>query len=217
MAAIRGMPPGRAGRLWLQRRLGTARRAATLLDQKLRILRHEQERLGLLVRRTGPDWERSCREAESWLLRAVLVGGQGVLRNAAGDGLAEVGVNWTSAMGLRYSADADYTPPAVDADAATAGTAAIPAARAAYVRAAAAAVRHAAAQAALDAIEAELTGTRRRLRAVEDRWIPRLEAALDRMRLELAEAERAEGVRLRWAAGLTDTKDAKDAREVTTP
>ena len=32
------VPPGRAGRLWLQRRLETARRGAGLLDRKLRIL-----------------------------------------------------------------------------------------------------------------------------------------------------------------------------------
>jgi V/A-type H+-transporting ATPase subunit D len=201
------MPPGRTGRLWLQRRLGTARRAATLLDEKLRILRHEQERLVLLVRRTAPEWERSCREAETWLLRSVLVGGQGVLRQSITDGLAEVSVNWSSAMGLRYAADAGYTPPTLDASAATAGSAAVPAARAAYLQAVEAAVRHAAALAALEAVEDEMAGTRRRLRAVEDRWIPRLEAALDRVRLELAESERAEGVRLRWAADLAHAKE----------
>jgi len=64
-----------------------------------------------------------------------------------------------------------------------------------------AAARHAAALTALRTIEAELLATRRRLRAVEDRWIPRLESTLARIRLALDEQERAEGVRLRWAAG----------------
>jgi V/A-type H+-transporting ATPase subunit D len=194
------MPPGRAGRLWLQRRLAVARRAATLLDQKLRILRHEQERLDLLVRRTGPAWERTCGEAETWLLRSVLIGGQRAVRHATGESLAEVSVNWTSAMGLRYAAEAVYLAPAADAGAGTVGSAAPVRARTAYAEALDAAVRHAAAQAALRSVEAEMAGTRRRLRAVEDRWIPRLEAALAKVRLELSEAERTEKVRLRWVS-----------------
>ena len=35
--AVRGQPPGRAGRVWLQRRLDVASRGATMLETKLRI------------------------------------------------------------------------------------------------------------------------------------------------------------------------------------
>lgn len=48
-----GVPPGRAGRLWLRRRLAAAERAVELLERKLRILRAEQDRLALLAQRTG--------------------------------------------------------------------------------------------------------------------------------------------------------------------
>ncbi len=45
-----------------------------------------------------------------------------------------------------------------------------------------------------------MASTRRTLRAVEQRWIPRLSSALAGVRLELEELEHAEGVRHRWAA-----------------
>ncbi|MGH3463159.1 MAG: V-type ATP synthase subunit D [Kribbellaceae bacterium] len=208
MAGVRGVPPGRAGRLWLQRRLVVARRSAALLDQKLRILLHEQERFALLVGRTGPEWSQRCREAEIWLLRSCLIGGQRALRHATDGERAEVTVGWAGAMGLRYPSEASYRAPAPDTggDSGTGATtgAAVQQTSAAHRLALDAAVRHAAAQAALRAIEAEMAATRRRLRAVEDRWIPRLESTLAAVLLELAEAERSEGVRLRWAADTVD-------------
>jgi vacuolar-type H+-ATPase subunit D/Vma8 len=42
--------------------------------------------------------------------------------------------------------------------------------------------------------------TRLRLRALADRWLPRLEGALALLVQRLEEAERAETVRTRWAA-----------------
>ena len=74
------VPPGRAGRLWLRGRLATAERGLDLLDRKLRILRREQERLRLLERRTGEELRRRCGDADRWLLRAALLGGQRGLR-----------------------------------------------------------------------------------------------------------------------------------------
>jgi V/A-type H+-transporting ATPase subunit D len=206
VAALRGVPPGRAGRLWLRRRLGVARRAATLLDQKLRILRHEQERFALLVRRTGQEWQDSCRDAEIWLLRATLVAGRQPLRLAAGGPPAEVAVTWTTSMGLRYPSDARCAVPA--AVVVLPGSAALVQAAEGYREALQAAVRHAAAEAALRALDAEVATTRRRLRAVEDRWIPRLEQRLAAVQLELDEAERGDGVRLRWVAGLGERRAA---------
>ena len=64
----------------------------------------------------------------------------------------------------------------------------------------AAGVRHAAVEAAARVLEAEEQATRRRLRAVEDRLIPRLHEALVAVQLTLDEEEHEDGVRLRWAA-----------------
>lgn len=69
------VPPGRAGRLWLTRRLQVARRGADLLDHKLRILTEELGRLHQAAAQTAAEWNRSCVEAERWLLRASVLGG----------------------------------------------------------------------------------------------------------------------------------------------
>jgi V/A-type H+-transporting ATPase subunit D len=195
-------PTGRAGRLWLRGRLRVAERGVDLLDRKLRILRREQERLALLVQRTGEDWERACREAETWLLRAALLGGQRALRLAADGPPADVTVAWRDTMGIRYPVEAAYVPPEQAAPT-LAGTAALAGAAAAHRAALAAAVRHAAATAAASTVDAEVTATRQRLRAIEDRWIPRLHAALTEVELALDELEHADGVRLRRAAATT--------------
>jgi V/A-type H+-transporting ATPase subunit D len=63
-----------------------------------------------------------------------------------------------------------------------------------------AAVGHAAAAGALRAAEAEALATRYRLRAVRNRWIPRLERALADVTLALEEQELADSARLRPAA-----------------
>jgi V/A-type H+/Na+-transporting ATPase subunit D len=194
------VPPGRAGRIWLQHRLALAGRAASRLDQKLRILRTEQAAFALLLERTRPAWEEGCRDAELWLLRAALLGGQEALRPAPDDRFADVTVAWTTSMGTTYPADVSLVFPEPDPHTTPVATAALVETTAAYRWALDAAVRHAVAQSAAEAIEAEVVTTRQRLRGVQDRWIPRLEAALGEMRLALDEAERTEGVRLRWAA-----------------
>jgi len=55
-------------------------------------------------------------------------------------------------------------------------------------------------------VEAELVATRRRLRALEIRWIPRLTAALAQAELTLDELERADAVRVRRALSRTDRR-----------
>ena len=64
-----------------------------------------------------------------------------------------------------------------------------------------AAVRHDAVLAALRMVSAEVSTTRQRMRCLRQHWIPHLTEALARVELELAEQERAEGVRHRWATG----------------
>ena len=75
--------------------------------------------------------------------------------------------------------------------------------RQAHAAALAAAVRHAAAAEALRVVEAEALATRYRLRAIRDRWIPRLEQALAEVTLAIEEQELADAARLRLASGPT--------------
>jgi V/A-type H+-transporting ATPase subunit D len=173
------VPPGRAGRLWLRGRLATAERGLELLDRKLRILRREQERLRLLERRTGEELRRSCGDAERWLLRAALLGGQ-------------------RGLGIRYPAEATCALPK-PAPPPPAATAALGPATDAYRAALAAAVAHAAATAAVRVVDEEVAETRQRLRAIENRRIPRLHAALAELELSLDELEQADNARLRRA------------------
>ena len=191
------VPPGRAGRLWLARRLAVARRGAGLLDRKLRILLMEASRLTDTAARTAAEWDRCCADAERWLLRASMLGGERAIRLAAGGPAADVTISYAVTMGVRHP---DGTTCRIPASATWDGPA-LAAAREAHGRALAAAVRHAAAAAALRAVEAETLATRYRLRAVRDRWIPRLEQALAEVTLALEEQELADSARLRLAVG----------------
>lgn len=207
MADLR-VPPGRAGRLWLGERLETARHAATLLDHKLHVLRTEQERLALIADRTRAEWITAQREADEWLMRAAVLGGQRDIRLCTSDRLAEVTIRWDAVMGVRYPGEAVCTPPAEPAGTRSPGTAALVEATTAHRRALRAAVAHAAATAACRILETETVETRRRLHAIADRWIPRLESALRMLVERLDEAERAEAVQLRWAAARTGSAKA---------
>ncbi|WP_344056834.1 V-type ATP synthase subunit D, partial [Sphaerisporangium rubeum] len=59
--------------------------------------------------------------------------------------------------------------------------------------------RHAVALGAVRATEAEVAWTRRRTRALRERWIPGLAAALAERELALEEQERADWARMRRA------------------
>jgi V/A-type H+/Na+-transporting ATPase subunit D len=184
--------------MWLTRRLAVAHAAADLLDQKVRVLRQEVERFALLAERSESEWVRSCRDAETWSLRASLVGGQAAMRAATGHDQARVVITWETTMGVAHPSAARFSTSVPGADTATSGPATARAVDA-HLVALDAAVQHAVALAGLRAVETELAATRRRLRAVTDRWIPRLEGTLARVALGLEETERAEGVSLRWA------------------
>jgi len=192
------VPPGRAGRLWLQRRLRTADRAVTLLDRKLRILRTEQERFHLLAERTGAQWATAQRDAEVWLLRAAVLSGQREIRLSTTAAAADVTVRWGSVMGVRYPVDVTCQVP--EPAERGGGTAAMVEATTAYAVALRAAAAHAVAEAARRTVDAEVARTRQRLHANADRWLPRLRTALHDLTQRLEESERAETVRLHWAA-----------------
>lgn len=188
-------PPGRAGRLWLVQRLTVARRAADLLDRKLRILSRELARLRERSESTRQDWVSQCSEADRWLLRAVMLGGERAIEAGAAAGSTEVTVAYTQTMGIEHPRDARC---AISEPGEWEG-ATVTQARHAYGAALAAAVQHAAASAASAAVQAEADITRYRLRAVRDRWIPQLQEALTQTELSIEELERADAARLRRA------------------
>ena len=200
VAGVLHAPPGRAGRLWLRHRLDLARQGAELLEHKLRILRTERERMALRQQRTSAAWQSASRDASTWLLRGLLVGGERSVRLASAQAPADVEIVWEQPMGVRYPAEATCSVPEPATDSPPVGNAALVTARDLHRRALEAAVRQAAVEAAVRVLEAEERATRRRLRAIEDRWVPRLEDALATVQLELEEEEHSDGVRLRWAA-----------------
>jgi V/A-type H+-transporting ATPase subunit D len=191
------VPPGRAGRIWLIGRLDAARRGADLLDRKLRILQSELGRLQVAAAATAAQWDRSQAEADDWLLRAALLGGESAIRLAADGQATDVRVSYKTTMGIRYPSEAVCTIP----HAATWDSPVMARARQAHRAALVAAGQHAAAAAAVRVVEAEVRTTRYRLRAVRDRWIPRLEQALATVTFTIEELERADTARLRLAAG----------------
>lgn len=196
------IPPGRAGRLRLRHRLAVAQRGAALLERKLHALRQEQQRLAERVRDSAQEWTHCAREANAWLLRAALLTGQRGLQLASPDERAAITIEWATAMGVRYPAEASVTLPSRSPESsAVSCSAALVAAEQAYRAALAAAARYSADDLALRAVRAEATATRHRVRALRRRWIPRLEAELSTVEFELEEQERAEGLQRRWAEG----------------
>lgn len=190
-------PPGRAGRVWLAGRLDIAHRAAELLERKQELLRHQQRRLAELAERTGREWHVRVALADTWSTRALVLGGRDELRRAAATiGPAHARLGWRTEAGVTYptTATVELPPPPTLAGAPTVAQAA-----AACRRALEAAVQHAAATTALRRADAELAATTRRLRAVRDRWLPRLQAQLYDLDLRLDETDREEIIRLRWA------------------
>jgi V/A-type H+-transporting ATPase subunit D len=191
------VPPGRAGRIWLLRRLETARRGADLLDRKLRILRSELGRLQAAAAETAVQWDQCQADARTWLLRAALLGGERVIRLADDGQVADVRVSYATTMGVRHPETATCAiPPTLTWD-----NPVLARTRQAHRAALEAAARHAAATAAVRMVDDEVRATRYRLRAVRDRWIPRLEQALAETTFTIEELERADAARLRLAAG----------------
>lgn len=188
-------PPGRSGRLWLIDRLGVAERAASILHRKQHALRLEQHRLAELAERSSAAWTAAVRDAETWQRRAMILGARSDLETASSVASpASARLAWRTEMGVEFPGEAHCElPPAPPIP----GTPALAAAVAAYRHALEAAVEHAAATTAAARVGSELTLTRQRLRAVRDRWIPELDAALRDLELRLDEHEREELTRTR--------------------
>lgn len=193
-------PPGRAGRLRLRHRIDVATRGADLLDQKLRILRTEHQRRLSIEQEARRLWEERLREAETWLLRGLLLGGESTLDRASAVEVADVTVEWTTTMGIRHPSGAACTQPLRAPTEPTPGNTALFHAETAYREAVRAAADYAAARTATRVIGAEALATRRRVRALRRHWIPRLTDELAAVELALEQTEHEDALRRRWAA-----------------
>ncbi len=191
-------PPGRAGRLWLRERLELADRAVSLLDTKVRLLRRELERLEVLATESGSSWAVACNQAQEWQCRAVVMGSMRDVRLNMPSGLAELTVVDDTVMGVAFPRTVSCDIPLRDRDQAPIGSVAVLEAANAFGTALRAGVASAAAAAACKAVRAEIAVTSQRLRALRDRWIPDLAAALKDVDAGLDELERADLARLRW-------------------
>ena len=195
------VPPGRAGRLWLMRRLDAARRGADVLDQKRRTLLRERQRTAAELEKTAAAWDRLGRLAREGNDRALALAGERRLRLAAVHRrrATTAEVTWRNAIGTMIPTGVRLDVADPPDFVALGGGSTVPLAAETHRRALAAAADHAVARAAHEAIAAELTATTRRLRAIERRWIPEHERALRRLELELAERDLEDIARARHA------------------
>ncbi|MEU7872114.1 V-type ATP synthase subunit D [Dactylosporangium sp. NPDC049140] len=194
MSGVRGAPPGRAGALWLRRRLAVARRGSDVLRRKVAMLTAQRQRLRERADATGLELVRADATARTWLRRTAALDGADAFCAAAADAPPLTFVpRWITLLGVRCAEPPDL--PGAGAPPMASGGAALAAAVAAYRDAAATAVRHAAAMHALISVETALSAARQRVRALERRWIPRLEAGLAATESQLAELEVADTVR----------------------
>ncbi|MGW0885996.1 V-type ATP synthase subunit D, partial [Streptomyces sp. NPDC002671] len=139
-------------------------------------------------------------EANAWLVRGVLLGGERALAEAVPADWARVEVRWTSLMGVRHPGAVSWTDPVRSPEEPTPPNTALAHAERAYRAAVRAAAEHAAHRAAAELLSAEAERTRRRVRALRRHWIPRLRGELAAVELALEESEHEEAVRRRWAA-----------------
>jgi V/A-type H+/Na+-transporting ATPase subunit D len=204
---------GRAGRLLLRRRIAATKRSLELLDRKRRFLKTQRELCEGRHLESAQQWARRCGEADAWTLRAAVLGGTEALSAAGAEhaGRGEARIWWRDTMGVRHPDETrcrleDLSPKEIAAANGAMGPVA-----AAFGSALVAAVEHAAATRSLDAVTAELRATESRLRAIERRRLPDLEAALHLLELRLEELEREEQVvNRRVRERRADTRESGD-------
>lgn len=199
MTARRPAPAGRAARL--RHSLDVALRGAELLDRKLRILRERHALLRGQEQDAERAWHGRLAEAETWLLRGLLLNGERALAAAAPTERADVTVEWTVSMGVRHPSGVSCIDALRNDREPVPANSALVRAGAAYREAVRAAAALAAARTATRFMAAETERTARRVRALRQRWIPRLSAELAAVDQALEQAEHEDAVRRRWAAG----------------
>jgi V/A-type H+-transporting ATPase subunit D len=197
------VPPGRAGQVWLRRRLATARHGIDILSRKQRLLADERDRRLPQAAIARAAWVEACTEAERWCSRSLRVGhrNQIALISAQIQAAATVSVDWHNVMAVAIPGEATCEFPDFGLAGASGGSSATDLAVVALAEAVSKAAEHAAIQRALTNIDAELLQTRRRLRLLERRRVPQLEQALHASRERLEQSEREDILRLRWARG----------------
>ena len=194
------IPPGRAGRLWLIRRLEVARRGEELLDRKRQVLLREQSRVRSQAAEARQAWEDAAAQVTLWTGRASMLDGPGrldLLARYAG-GPAYVEVSQSNLMGARIPSVQRITVPDPPPLSTLAGSSATVLLARACGEATRAAAHYAVAERAEQEVLAELRRAARRLRAVRERWIPQHEQALAKLNLELDERQREQAARVRW-------------------
>lgn len=194
------IPPGRAGRLWLIRRLEVARRGEELLDRKRQVLLREQARVRSEAAEARQAWEDAAAKVTLWTARASMLDGPGrldLLARYAGEP-AYIEVSQSNLMGARIPSVQRITVPDPPPLSTLGGSCAAVLLARVWCEATRAATRYAVAQRAEREVVAELRRAARRLRAVQERWIPQHEQALAQLNLELDESQREQAARVRW-------------------
>ncbi len=194
------IPPGRAGRLWLVRRLDIARRGAELLDRKRQALLREHARVRGEADEAREAWESAAAQVALWTARASMLDGAGRLELLARyvEEPASLEVSESNLMGARIPSLQRITVPEPPPLSALGGSSATVLLARACCEATRAATRYAVARRAEQEVVAELGRAARRLRAVQERWIPQHEQALARLDLALDESQREQAARVRW-------------------
>jgi V/A-type H+/Na+-transporting ATPase subunit D len=148
-------------------------------------------------------WEDAATRVDVWSRRTWMLDGPERLQLLARHvpGPVTFDLSWTNLMGARLPATGELTLPDPPTFSALGGSSAAVLLEEACREAAGAAARHATAQRAQAELSAELARAVRRLRALQERWIPEHEQALARLDLALDESQREQAARLRWLTG----------------
>jgi V/A-type H+-transporting ATPase subunit D len=203
-------PPGRAGRLWLRRRLATAERGTDQLTHKLQVLIRELERVQRTRDAAEQAWTAGVHEARTWQLRAGVLGGQQSYARQPAPEPVRIAITWSSVVGIGIPTGSQL--PEVPGLPDLAPNAAVVAATRAFGAALRAGARLAVADEASHRIEVEIALTRRRVRALERRWLPALRAALADVEQSLELDEQEDGARLRRALRQPTTRGTPTTR-----
>jgi V/A-type H+-transporting ATPase subunit D len=177
-----------------------ARRGAELLAEKQRALLRERARLEPLVAQARSDWEQRAGEAERWLARAAMLGGERQVAFAP-TMLAQLTMSWRTILGVRCPADPQLKLPPERELVRAGASAAVYSAATAHRRALEAAVNVGVAERALGLIQTDLRATTLRRVAIERRWIPAHERPLAALELSLDEVEREDSARVHRILG----------------
>ncbi len=182
-----------------------------MLNQKRLALLKLERALDEELRKTRAAWVAAADSAAEWLARANTLSGPRRLNLVAHyTPHAGIDIRRENTLGVVHPSHVELSLPPPSDTVALGGSSAVASAAAAHRRALDAAATHAAIATAHRAVSAELAATTRRTRAIERRWIPMHEHALERLELQLDEAEREDLARRRWLApqaGGTEERD----------